>query len=153
MPTPPRVKITPLFTDISDPAEVLQQLVKQNQWLSTYQIEIEAFYGITSSNVQYKTIIIKCSSELLHELLARKRVVLWTFYSALNASVSAILSASARSIWCATTAAYSTSTTAVRTRHGRAITACSQMQPEKTIQQSTKLRTTDALLASNGLTQ
>lgn len=74
VPIPPRVKITPLFTDISDSAEVLHHMITQNQWLATHQIDIEAFYTISSNNVQYKTMIIKCSAELLH-LLARKRII------------------------------------------------------------------------------
>lgn len=75
VPTSPRVKITPLFTDVTDSAEVLNQLITQNQWLSSHQVEVYAFYGISSRNVQYKSLIIKCSDDLSQEFLARKRIL------------------------------------------------------------------------------
>lgn len=74
-PTLPRVKITPIFTDSNDPKEVMNQLLRQNQWMSTFEFEFDALYGVQSRNVFYRTLILKCSDGLLHEMLNRKRIM------------------------------------------------------------------------------
>lgn len=68
----PRIKITPIFIQLSSKEEVIDQLTTQNPWIDKASLEVESFYVVTSTAKQYTSLIIKCTTNLFNQLIERR---------------------------------------------------------------------------------
>lgn len=70
-----QLKITRLLTDLTDPNEILAQLMDQNIWLRNLSIQIDRIYTIKTPKIEYTNAIINCDIDTHRQILERGRLL------------------------------------------------------------------------------
>lgn len=74
---PPKnqVKITRIFTEETDPNEILAQIQEQNIWMRNIDVQIERMYTINTSKTSYTNVILNCDLKTHAQLIERGRII------------------------------------------------------------------------------
>lgn len=70
-----QVKITKIFADTTDAADLLEQIILQNSWMNNLGTAPDRLYTIQTPKGQYMNLIINCDIQSHTELLRRSNIV------------------------------------------------------------------------------
>lgn len=71
----PQIKITRIFSKLTDTVDIVHQIRDQNHWLRTAVFEVAREYSVNTLNGSYRNIIINCDLILQQEFIRRETII------------------------------------------------------------------------------